>query len=1591
MMNKETQQINKGMVKNTNPLFNQDGTYPFALNAMLGSREGDAGTITNEEGNEPCFSTIEGHIQIGAVNLNNGNTVIFSTDNTTSVISLQDACKCTVKTLIISNCLNFKTYHQIDAKARVIRGCESIIYFTDNYNSYRSINIDKLDAYLNPGYTVASANADPANGWNCIKFNHFPSFEIPSLNVEEVYDTGGRLKPGSYQFAVRYLDVNLNPTNWIYITNPVTIIQDSYGMDYDSIAGSKPYTEADQNYTKKSIQLDLTSLDASYKYYEVAIIECSTGISQITNVYISDRQLFNGNNDSFIYRGFDAVNYRMTTIDELNIDSIYINTVEAHNQVDDRLLLANVTTYEYDWAAVQRACLLNKATWSIKNIADDKLNIKTDTKYATYTFDKKSFLTDEVYAFGLVLIFKNGLKSPVFHLPGRKANVDYIGNDITTQVLANPVLNQHHRGNGVVNEWDTKLLTVVPDGYFTDVDNQVPATCVEHIPDFEFVNCPINPTRTAPTNTSVSFNKAIVGLNTELTFNGMSAGDSAWVRVQYTDIISPLNYYDQYHYITDAANVITIPKLISGRAFISVDYSNNNGTSGHTTIASEFVGTGPFFVNLRNTTMKHIGCQIERWKVYNTAVNLSSGRLMGYHQSQFSEYNEVNDCSGVSIWDATSIGGDDLTGTKIRHHRFPDLSLAGVQLSFNSNKQLMSIQFDLSDVYANLPQEVIDNLQGYYIVRADRQEFDKTVVDKGYMIANVVIPNETISYKAEQTDTFTGGYLLNGTPVAMPIGNFPDNDVELSFSEYYSNNVIYNSEIKRSDYIKLERSYAMYNTIRNNSEWYYSAPDNFRAYMTSDLTTPGSAGFTAGIPFQNGFNRSTNNELIVPYNVRAGMSSFFPGLGISNENGKQTLGLLYTKRKLKPPMLTGPTIIDRFKTHADTKINAINDYQFLTTRGANSMYYVSLKNYKDVYTNLNSIKYVRTHNDMLTFIPTSYNKQINDGDIMITYMSYVKAYGKRTGSGDDDIAAGLNHAVFVVESNINSALRHSEKNNDRFYPKYLSEFQFFDIYSQYNKDLQGVANTSDVLTFGEFLYSYNLDYSKINKENIYFPLDDTFDYCSSCNNRKPFTIFYSEKSTVDDTFDNYKIILANNYTTIAGNTGPITNLFKEKDQLYIHTDRSLWVQRTRPQEIQTNEDTLYIGTGSFLSIPPQRLVSVDYGYAGSNEKFATISTQQGTFFIDSQAGKVFMFNSEGLNEISLLGMEQWFFDNLPLQLKLQFYLLTNIKYPVRHTVDKNSIGFVSAFEPRHNRILLHKRDYKILNGKFGGLLDILNPLPNPNAVYYEIVNADYIRWYYYDEVTKKYVETNLDDYRFFENLSWTISYNIQLKAWVSFHSYQPNFMYNDRDYLYSSVAGFVSSVWRHGSRNYCTYYGFKYDHILELIINHSAALEKYFSTVQFNSEVYKYLNDEQRFVNVDNITFDRFIASNNYQMSGERQLIVKTPNSYTDVTLPLTDTLIDRTDNYWRFNRFRDVAVNRSLHNTGLFTKDWSLRQAYYVNGQGYIDFVVNPAAIDTNKNLYTQARFKEKYMYLRLFFKPALDYKIITELVTTTIKQSMR
>ena len=160
-------------------------------------------------------------------------------------------------------CLNFSIDYPIKDIILKDEKCGKRLYWTDNNNPPRYIDLSNLDAYKQIGVATCGDDEIPTC-LDCDKLRLFPLFKKPCIQPISI-DFGGNLKAGTYEFLVAYCDKSGNEISQYYsITNPVSIFDPNNNvLDPTEIA----YT------TNFGIRLTVSNLDTKFPYYKVAVIQ----------------------------------------------------------------------------------------------------------------------------------------------------------------------------------------------------------------------------------------------------------------------------------------------------------------------------------------------------------------------------------------------------------------------------------------------------------------------------------------------------------------------------------------------------------------------------------------------------------------------------------------------------------------------------------------------------------------------------------------------------------------------------------------------------------------------------------------------------------------------------------------------------------------------------------------------------------------------------------------------------------------------------------------------------------------------------------------------------------------------------------------------------------------------------------------------------------------------------------------------------------------------------------------------------------------------------------------------------------------------
>lgn len=568
-------------------------------------------------------------------------------------------------------------------------------------------------------------------------------------------------------------------------------------------------------------------------------------------------------------------------------------------------------------------------------------------------------------------------------------------------------------------------------------------------------------------------------------------------------------------------------------------------------------------------------------------------------------------------------------------------------------------------------------------------------------------------------------------------------------------------------------------------------------------------------------------------------------------------------------------------------------------------------------------------------------------------------------------------STFMCESEINSEMRsHGIRG-------WETHYDFFRGAGNSDVDFITLENTDLGLTYSLDYWEYADMYSADNYINVYFPLPVNYDYCLDCQGSYPTRIWGSEKATLEEREDKYRVVLPNSYVDLPTNHGAISSVIAFRENLYALTDFASWGIPINPQELSTNENTVFVGTGELFSQEPKMLETVERGYAGCQHVFGSVVTEHGAVFVDAHDGRVFLLG-QGLRELSGEGMRNWFIKNLPITDKSYVSGYNNYN----SIVHPSGCGVAVVYDPRHARVIIHKRDWKLRDPQWLASL-VSGKFYTEGVLYgFNTTTQHFYRWPSgFPKPTIVYVATDTD---LSENRSWTISFSLINNCWESFKSYRPSFMWSNRTKFYSYINTESDPInyYAHGSRNYGEFYGSKYKTMLEYIVNADPSANKTLNSITYDVNFYS-VDDNLKEAIVQNETFNEAFLYNSYQGTGLLQiqpLLQASP--FAEVFNSYPSVYAKKTEGKWSMSEFKDMV---SASGQSMLTSDWNnsiYRVERSIQGSPY---TYNSAAIDGSKSPFEQEVFRDRWVGVRLIYNNTNSYKMISDLYFNQTNISFR
>lgn len=308
--------VSIGMNRDSHPSELSQGEYIYALNLVSESFNGDNLKSSNEPSNILCSRFSEGFKVIGVKrDINSNGTYIFLSNPSTNVSEIgylksyddieysEDAelfCGCDVKKILsdplelqeavetcsyeviindeCNKCLNFSIHHPIRDVELKVEKVEKKIFFTDDYNPPRYINLSDKYSYLFKSEDSCSEDGeiycpdecpdceDCDRCIDCEKIKIFQDYQKPCKSNIKV-TSEGYLSQGRYELFMAYSDGEGRATSQYFrISEPINI------FDENQVITEQPRLADKSN---NSIVVELEDISLNFTHYKVVSAEVS--------------------------------------------------------------------------------------------------------------------------------------------------------------------------------------------------------------------------------------------------------------------------------------------------------------------------------------------------------------------------------------------------------------------------------------------------------------------------------------------------------------------------------------------------------------------------------------------------------------------------------------------------------------------------------------------------------------------------------------------------------------------------------------------------------------------------------------------------------------------------------------------------------------------------------------------------------------------------------------------------------------------------------------------------------------------------------------------------------------------------------------------------------------------------------------------------------------------------------------------------------------------------------------------------------------------------------------------------------------------
>lgn len=281
------------------------------------------------------------------------------------------------------------------------------------------------------------------------------STKILGIDYNDI-SSGGKLKPGNYQYVFHYMTEGFNQTN---VVGQSSTCQIAFGETEGSRKGGDETQETD-----KRVVLNLTNLDTEFRYLKVYCMY-SSGQEAPVQQYLEFTQpiQITGENMTFTHSGYEEL--AEVSADTVNVDYSTIDGADCSTQVGGFYFLAGIKQRGFDFTEFKTEAAKISPTFKLFNLPGTVLPGYGDP---SNVYKYMGGFGDETYPYGIVYIMNDGSLSPVFPTKG-----------VVITSSAGPSVAHNYEAAPAAGSWYKGLVTLPSSNHYLPYDNGVKVKSLE--------------------------------------------------------------------------------------------------------------------------------------------------------------------------------------------------------------------------------------------------------------------------------------------------------------------------------------------------------------------------------------------------------------------------------------------------------------------------------------------------------------------------------------------------------------------------------------------------------------------------------------------------------------------------------------------------------------------------------------------------------------------------------------------------------------------------------------------------------------------------------------------------------------------------------------------------------------------------------------------------------------------------------------------------------------------------------------------------------------------------------------------------------